>query len=250
MSILRNTDGFTSLPSNHPLANLDLTNPLGWSWFEEDYVGYDLTHLIGGNPWAFATTNGTETIGTGAGGLLTLTLGGADNDYGELNLANSPHAIAAGKHLYLQTRVRITLAGGGVMTAGEFFIGLSKLQTTTNFMNAGGTALTVDNALGFVKYDAVGTLNSEMRTVDVESTDGVVFTPVTAVWMTLAIHYDGAKAMFYAGNAADGSDMKLVSTLTGNDPTGVALTPKIWFKAGEAKANILDVDYIIVASQR
>lgn len=249
MAILRNEDGFSPLGSGHPLAELDIANPLKWSTWFEDFNAYDITQLIGGNPWTFTVQNACVDTILGPTGVLALTLGGTDNDSGELQLAESPFALSATKRTYMQMRFNLELAASGTIAANEMFLGLATEATTTNFMAAGGTALAADNALGFVKYDAIGTMGSVMRKTDVESTDGGVITPVSATWITAAIYYTGTQAKFYAGTAADGSDMKLVSTLTGNDPTAV-MVPTLYVKAGEAKANILNVDYIAVWQER
>lgn len=247
MAILRNTDGFSPLNAGHPLAGLDFSNPLKWASFFEDFTAYDIGQAAG-NPWTLTATNCVDTI-TSPGGVLVLTLGGADNDVGELQLTENPFATVANKRLYMQFRFNLTLAASGTVAANELFLGLATEGATTNFMVTGGTALAADNALGFVKYDAVGTMASVMRASDVESTDGGVITPVTATWITAAVYYTGTQAKFYAGTAADGSDMKLVSTLTGNDPTAI-MTPTLYIKGGEAKANILNVDYVGIWSER
>jgi hypothetical protein len=247
MSIIRNTDGFSALASSHPLANLDFTNPLKWSMWMEDFHAYDIAQTAG-NPYTLTQTNCVDTI-TGPNGILVLTLGGADNDVGQLQLTENPWKITSGKQLYMQARLKLTLASGGTVAANEMFIGLASEQTTTNFMNAGGTALAVDDCLGFVKYDATGTMAAVSRATDVESTDAGIITPVDATFFTVAVYYDGTKSKFYAGSAADGSDMVLKSTLTGSDPSGV-MTPTFYIKGGEAKANVLSVDYLMIASER
>lgn len=247
MTILRNEDGFNSFQGNHPLAELDFTNPLKWSFWMEDFHAYEIAQAAG-NPYTLTQTNCTDTITT-PNGVLVMTLGGADNDSGQLQLTESPFALVANKRFYMQMRFNLTFASAGTIAANEMFLGLATEQTTTNFMNAGGTALAVDNALGFVKYDAVGAMAAVVRASDVESTDGGVITPTTATWITAAIYYTGTVSKFYAGTAADGSDMTLVATLSGVDPTA-AMTPTFFVKAGEAKANILNVDYLFVASER
>src|SRR3990167_3879943 len=98
MAFTRNTDGFTSLPSGHPLQDVDFQNPLKWSLFMEDFLGYDIGQAAG-NPYTLTTTNCTDTI-TSPNGLLTLTLGGADNDGGEVQLTESPFALVANKRLF------------------------------------------------------------------------------------------------------------------------------------------------------
>lgn len=248
MAITRNLDGFSSFAANHPLADLDLGNQLKWATWMEDFLAYDITQLIGGNPWTLTATNCVDTI-VGPTGVLALTLGGADNDVGETQLAESPWALTSGKRLYFQARFNLTLASGGTVAANEMFIGLGTEATTTNFMNAGGTALTVDNCIGFVKYDAGAAMASVARASDVESTDASVLTPTDGTWFTVAMYYNGTDVKFYTGSLADGSDMALQSTLTGNIPTGV-INPKLLIKGGEAKANVLNVDYILVSRER
>ncbi len=246
--ILRRTQGFSALPATHPLAELDIGNPFKYATFMEDFLAYDITQLIGGNPWTLTQTNGVDTI-LGPTGILVLTLGGADNDVAQMQLAESPFALTAGKKLFFQARFNLELASGGTVAANEMFIGLATEQTTTNFMNSGGTALAVDNALGFVKYDAGASMAAVMRASDAESTSLGALTPVSTQYFTVSIYYDGVESHFYVANNADGSDGVLKATFSGTHPTGV-LNPTLYIKAGEAKANILNVDYVYIARER
>lgn len=242
MSIVRNTDGFSALPASDPLANLDMGDPRKWAILREDFLAFDTTLLVGGNPYTLTQTNGTLGF-TSPNGIMTLTLGGADNDSAQLQGTGIPHALVSGKRMYIEGKCAIALASSGVMTAGEFFFGLAGQQTTTNFMNAGGTALTVDNCVGFVKYDAIGTLSSVARKSDVESSDAVVATPVDGTFLTLAIYFDGINSLYFYVNGNQ------VSRLTGDFPTA-GMTPTFFHKAGEAKANVLRCDYYMIASER
>ncbi len=239
--IYRNKAGFSALSASHPLANLDLGNPFKWSSFFEDFNAYDITQLIGGNPWTLTQTNCVDTI-LGPTGVLVLTLGGADNDAGQMQLAEAPFQCSSTKRSFFQCRFNITLASGGTIAANEMFIGMATEQTTTNFMNSGGTALAVDNCLGFVKYDAGASMFAVGRVSDVESTTSGVLTPTDGTWFTVSIYYDGVNAYFYRSSNADGSDAVLVATLTSD--TIAVMTPTLFIKAGEAKANVLNVDYI------
>jgi hypothetical protein len=247
MPISRNLDGFSALPASHPLANLDLGNQFKWAAFWEDFTAYDITQLIGGHPWTLTQTNCVDTI-VGSTGVLALTLGGADNDAGQMQLAESPFTPSSTKRLFFQARFNLTLASGGTVAANEMFVGLATEQTTTNFMNAGGTALAVDNCLGFVKYDAGASMFAVGRVSDVESTTSGVLTPTDGTWFTVSIYYDGTDAYFYRSSNADGSGAILVATLT-SDVVAV-LNPTLFIKAGEAKANVLNVDYIGVWLER
>lgn len=248
MAIFRNTDGVSSLPATHPFANLDLLNRFKWSTWMEDFNAYDITQAIGGNPWTLTQTNCVDTI-LGPTGVLALTLGGADNDVGQMQLAESPFALSAGKKAVFMARFNLTLASGGTVAANEMFVGLATEQTTTNFMNAGGTALAVDNCLGFVKFDTGASMAAVMRVSDAESTNLAIHTPTDAVDATVLIYYDGTSSYYYVGSAADGSDAVLKATLSGTHPTGV-LTPTLFIKGGEAKANILKTDYIFCGVER
>lgn len=246
MTIFRNEGGFNSFRADHPLARLDLINPFKWATWMEDFLAYDIGQLAG-NPWTLTQTNGVDTI-VGPTGVLTLTLGGADNDAAQMQLTETPWQTNS-KQFYFQCRFKVTLASGGTIAANELFIGLASEQTTTNFFAADGLSLAMDDALGFYKLDAEAAMSAIMRENDSGSTDAAVLTPTTATWFTVAAWYDGTEAKFYVGNAADGSDMELKATITGSDVTSV-VTPTVYIKAGEAKANVLSVDYIFVASER
>jgi hypothetical protein len=246
MPIKRNEDGFSALAASHPLANLPFGNPFKFATFFEDFLAYDIGQAAG-NPYTLTATNCVDTI-VKPTGILALTLGGADNDGGQLQLTETPFATVAGKRMFFQARFNLTLASGGTVAANEMFIGLASEQTTTNFMNAGGTALTADDCVGFVKYDAGATMSAVARVTDVESSTTGVLTPTDGTWFTVGIYYDGAALHFYRGSAADGSDMVEVAELTSD--VVAALTPTLWIKGGEAKANVLNVDYIFVAQER
>lgn len=239
MPILRNISGFSALDAADPLADLDLGNPRKWAVFMEDFLAYEIAQAAG-NPYTLTATNCVDTI-TGPCGLLVLTLGGADNDVGQLQLTETPFATNS-KRLYFEAKVKLTLASSGTIAANELFIGLASEQTTTNFMNAGGTALTADNCIGFVKYDAGAAASAVHRKSDVEASDTGVWTPTDGTYATLGFYYDGAQTKFYV-------DGVLRATLTGSEPTA-DLTPTLYVKAGEAKANVLSCDYILVAAER
>lgn len=236
-----NTDGFTALDSSDPLSNVDIGNYRKWAIFYEDFLAYDIAQGAGSASYTLTATNCVDTIG-GATGTLILTLGGADNDGGQLQLTEVPFKVTSSKKLYFEARVNLTLASGGTVAANEIFVGLASEQTTTNFMNAGGTALAVDDCVGFVKYDAGAAASAVVRATDVESVTTAVWTPTDTTNFRLAFYYDGTKTEFYVDNV-------LKATSTGTHPSA-GMTPTLWIKAGEAKANVLNVDYIFVAAER
>ena len=206
----------------------------------EDLLGYDITQAIGGNPWTFTQTNCTDTI-VGPTGVLSLTLGGANNDLGQMQLAESPFQTN-GRKLFFECRFKLTLAASGTIAANELAIGLFSEQTGTNFMAADGLSLAADDALGLVKFDAQASCDCVMRENDVQSVSSAVLTLTDDTWVTFSIYYDGTQAKFYK----DGGE---IATLTTVDATSV-LNPTVYIKAGEAIANVLNVDYILVAAER
>lgn len=248
MPASRNPDGFTPFPASHPLSihGIDIKNPLKFSTFIEDFNAYEIAQAAG-NPYTLTATNCVDTI-VAPGGVLALTLGGADNDVGQLQLTETPWSTVANKKTYFQCRFNLTLAASGTIAANELFIGLASEQTTTNFIAADGLSLTADNCIGFVKFDAGASMQAVARVSDVQSTNTGVITPVTATWITCAFCYDGGDIYFYAGSAADGSDMVQVATSTSD--VIASLTPTLYIKGGEARANVLNVDYYLVSQER
>lgn len=240
MAISRSTDGFSALPAGDPLADLDIGNPRKWAVFMEDFLAYDITQLVGGNPYTLTVENACVDTIVGPTGVLALTLGGADNDSGMLRLT-SVGIQTNSKRLYFEAKLNLTLATGTI-AANEIFVGLSGAQTTTNFINAGGTALVADNCMGFIKYDAGATAGAVIRKSDVEGTDTGLWTPTDGTFATLSFYFDGSQTHFYVNGA-------LKSSLTTAVPTAV-MAPTIYVKAGEAKANVLNVDYVMVACER
>lgn len=248
MTVTRNADGFTSFPKGHPLETFNFGNPITHPFFWEDFNAYEIAQAAG-NPYTFTQTNGVDTI-LGPTGVWTMTLGGADNDLGQLQLTEAPWQTNS-KRLYFMARFNLNIAGGTI-AQNELFIGLASEQTGTAFFNTGGTALTMDDCLGFFQFDGTASMGAAMRENDLESSDAGVLTLTDATWVTVAIVYDGTQADFYTSTDAAGLDMRTdnpVATLTGNDATSV-LTPTLYLKAGEVQANILSVDYVFVGSER
>lgn len=239
MQIQRVKGGFSALDASDPLAGLDIGNPRKWALFMEDYVAYDVGQAAG-HPWVFTQTNCVDTI-EGPTGVLLMTLGGADNDLGEMQLLTAGYQTNS-KRLYFECKFKVKLASGGTMAANELAIGLFSIQTGNNFMAADGLSLTADDALGLVKFDASAAGNLVMRENDVQSTITGAYSLTDDVYSVLSIYYDGSRAYFY-------KDYTLIGTLDTVDTTSV-VAPTVYIKAGEAKANVLYVDYIMVAAER
>ena len=239
MTITRNLDGFSELEASNPLGLLAMANLTKYAYFMDDFLAYEIAQAAG-TPYTFTATNCVDTI-VGPTGVLKLVLGGADNDLGQLQLTEAPWQTNS-KRLWFEARVKLVLASGGTVAANEIGIGLFSEQTGTGFFAADGLSLTADDALGFVSFDATATANAVMRENDSQSTETGVVSFVDGAWTTLSVYYDGGIATFYQ----DGGQ---VAQLTSVDTTSV-VTPTLYIKGGEAKANELHCDYILVASER
>lgn len=248
MPITRNTDGFSGLPANHPLANLDIGNKFKWAEYWQDFTGYGLAQTTG-DDHLLTSTGSTETL-VGPTGVWTLTTDGSDNDLGQWKPTNAGgFQMSSTKRTFFQARVMVTAS---TMAQTELFIGLASAETGTSFFAADGTSLAMQDALGFYQLDADTVLSVTMREATVGGTDALTFLPTTALWYTYAIYYDGGKAKFYASagsGAADGSDMKLVATLTSTDVTSV-VKPQLYIKEGTGEAKVLACDYIGMWQER
>lgn len=250
MTVSRNSDGFTSFPKGHPLETFNFANPITHPYDFEDFHSYDITQLIGGRPWKFTFENSAADTIVGPKGTLALTLGGTDNDSALMQMTQAAWQTNS-KRLYFMCRFNLTLAGGTIAT-NEVFIGLSSAQTGSSFFASDGLSLTMDDALGFYQLETSASMDVTMRENDLGPTDTDVLTLTTATWVTVAIVYDGTQAKFFTSTDAAGLDMREdnpVATLTGNDVTSV-LTPALFLKAGEANANVLNVDYVFIGGER
>lgn len=193
-----------------------------------------------GKGWTLTETNCTNTI-VGATGKLVMTLGGADNDLGQFYLNSAPIQLTSGKKMIFEAHVKVDKASGTIGQE-EVAVGLSSVQTGTNFFNSGGTDRAMDDFIGFVSYDGNANwtaLQGENDTFSSE-VDVVAMTDVTD--MVLTIYFDGARSFFYI-------DGNLEATFQTNFPTSV-VTPVLYIKAGESQAKVLTCDYILCAVER
>ena len=239
MTISRNEKGYSSLLASDPLGYFNFNDPINFPRWMDDFLAYDLTQAQGTN-YTFTQTNGSDTL-EGPTGVVKLLCAGADNDLVQLQLTE-PSIATNSKQLWFDCKVSLTLASAGTIAANELFFGLSSDQQGTNFFAADGLSLAMDDALGFYKLDAEASLTAISRENDSQSIIPSVVTPTTGTYMRLSVYYDGGTAHFYHNGS-------LVGSLSGVDVTST-LTPCLYLKAGEAKANYIKCDYLFMGSKR
>ena len=240
MAITRNTDGFSTVVASDPLGNFAMLDPTKWAVFYDDFLAYDVTQLIGGNPYLFTQTNCVDTV-VGPTGVLLLTCGGADNDLGQLQTVTAPFTIVAGQKAFFEARVRVDRATGTIGQE-EIVIGMTGLETGASFTAADGLSVAFNEGIAFTSYDGAATWNAVARVADVESVDAAITTYADLTFQTLSWYYDGTDIRFYVNNS-------LEATLTTGEPT-LVIAPVVFIKAGEAQAKVLHVDYVLAAFER
>lgn len=237
MTAIRSSDGFATAQAGERHADFRRPLPFDYMTVFEDFIA-----AASAIPPGWTHTNTSGTLALASLSYLTQTLGGSDNDLSQLYATTATLTIASGKRAHFRWRGKVDKGSTGVEGEQEVYIGLAAVATGTNFIDAGGTALAVDDFIGFASYDGTTNISCLCRKTDVESTTAAATTYSDATFLDLAFDYDGSTVSFY-------KDGTRVAQATTNVPTA-ALAPVLYVKAGEAKAAVLTTDYIWAAVER
>lgn len=239
MAPRRFLSGLTDISSANPMGNFPALDPTTWCVWMEDFLHYDVAQ--GDAAWILDVVNAGADAVVGPTGVLTLTLTGASDSVG-LQLSNGPFQLTSTKKAIIEVKAKI-VKGGGTIGQEGFVLGLTSVQTTTNFMDAPPpTARAFDDGIGFLSYDASTAIQAFMGEADTFSLNAAASTYADDTWMVLTIYWDGTTAIFYK------DDAKLCEIAT-NPPTSV-VSPVFFIGAGEAQTDALHVDYMLVAIER
>lgn len=232
-------NGITNVAIDNPLGRLPYLDPTKWAIWFDDFLHYDVAQ--GDAAWILDMVNAGADAVVGPTGVLTLTLTGVADSLG-LQQSNGVWQLTAGKKAIFKTRCKI-VKGGGTIGQEGFFVGLTSVQTTTDFMDAPPpTARAFDDGWGFLSYDNTTDIIALQGEADVFSTEVGCTTYADDTWMTLAIYWDGYKSTFYKDDA-------VLCEITTNPPTSV-ISPVMFISAGEAQTDALHVDYMFMAVER
>lgn len=223
-SILTTIPGLSSLYPGNP----------AWKLWREDFVQIPEVTTY----WTHTQTNGT--LGVGANGM-TQTLAGADNDCSQMQLAQGTLALVAAKKAVFEAKIKIEKGSGGTEGLQELILGLSTVQATTNLVAADGSALAVDNMIGFWSGPTAATVAAVVRKADVQSINSACTSYTDATSVILSMYFNGTSVAFYA----DGTEVARLYAY----PTAV-LSPVFYIRAGEGKAAVLTTAYAIAAVER
>lgn len=232
-------NGISDVSSDNPLGQFPYLDPTKWALYMEEFIVYDVAQST--TYWTLTQTNGVDSLVAGCG-CVALTLGGSDNDLAQLYNTTASWATDTSKKMIFECRFKVDKGAGGTIGQQEIFIGLSSVQTGTNFFDAAGLVRTMDDAIGFLSYDGTTNIDCVQGEADVFSTEAGATTYADATEMVLSWYYDGSTTKFFKDDVE-------IAELTTNIATS-AVTPMLYIKAGEAFASVLTVDYILVARER
>ena len=235
----RALNGISNVTIDNPLGRLPYLDPSKWAMWFDDFLHYDVAQ--GDAAWILDVVNAGADAVVGPTGVLTLTLTGASDSMG-LQQSNGAWQLTAGKKAIFKTRCKI-VKGGGTIGQEGFVIGLTSVQTTTNFMDSPpATTRAFDDGWCFTSYDATTDVIAMQGEADTFSTEVGCTTYADDTWMEFAIYWDGYKSTFYKDDA-------VLCEITTNPPTSV-ISPVAFFSAGEAQTDALYVDYMFMAVER
>jgi len=222
----------TSLWQSCPLLEMMADPTVGHVFFD------DFHHLTkAADDWILTqATAGTAVAGTLAGGVATLNAGAVTDGQGpQIQLAGIDFQPAAGKHLWFETRLKIS------HISGDIFVGLAELDTTL----VATSALTTANGIGFESFTGDGVLIASSEQATARGTVAAVKTLVAATYVKLGFVVNGVTDVtFYVDGVANATML-----LTANIPI-VALTPSFTVHATGTDQAVLDIDWVKVAQLR
>lgn len=241
MAPRRFTNGISTVSSSDPLAQFPFVDPMTWRIWKEDFFTYDEAQTLTPT-WTLTNTNtgGVDTIEPP--GVLLLTLDGSNDDACALQAVHTRFYLTADKKAIFEAKIKIEKGSGTIGQEG-FIVGLSEVETGTNIIDAPPpTALAMADVWAFYSYDNSTGINCVQGENDDLSTELAVGTYADDTWMVLSIYWDGSKSNFY-------KDGVKLCEITSNPPTSV-VSPLMLISAGEATADMLYVDYFIMANER
>jgi hypothetical protein len=232
------TAGLNNAPTNNPASVLPFTHPVfqGWKVYYEQLT--DGAVRVDDAYWEITSLT-TGTIVAGGENSLTLGAQAVTDNSGYIvqrDLADI-QVSAATKKFYLETIVKLTNASG-TQAANEWFVGWCNDERATN---ANGAAWDFADGFGFGQLDA-GTPVFVTNSSDSEQSIALSGALTTAVYRKYACYFDGTNYNLYE------DDVLIAQTPA--SPAVVADAPlcfQVMYSSGEAKTNVFDIQYALLA---
>jgi len=187
-----------------------------------------------GVPTEWTTTQtGTSPVIVSAvpGEVMLFTTAATEYAGANVQLAGTQFELATAKPAYFG--IKCTLSDA---TQSDFLVGLCGIDTTLTNASASHAVAVGAGGVFFSKLDAATAINFQSWATTSISATAAVSTAMDNTAHTYEIYWDGYSLMSYFDGA-------LVATMTSGLPS-VALTPSICFRAGEAVAKTLKINWI------
>lgn len=228
-------------------------NPVLWTGFDDDFF-----YFVSGDLFTDTSPDTGAIVAPtdAAGGVLTLTTGGTDNNEVYLHTTKEIFLFAQGKTLIGEARIKYTEAN------------TDDANVLVGFLDAAGANAIVDDGAGpkasysgalFFKADgdtlwsvedSIGATQSTTSLTSGNSADGVSCVPGGGVWQRLRVVVEcttstSATARFYIvrDDTTPGGNLKLVKTDTFTYTGATEMQFIVGVKAGGANSEVVSVDY-------
>lgn len=213
------------------MANKFDFDPTGWHTWFDDFDSYNA------GDWTLTTTeagagSATEAVGNIDGGVLVITNDAADNDNDFFQWPKETFKWESGKSLYFEARFKVL-----EVVQCDFIMGLQITDTSP---------LDATDGIFFMKDDGDALLDFKVVKNSTATAATGVHTMVADTYVTVAFYYDGGSSdidYMINGNTVG-------SSVLTNVPDDEELTISFGIQNGEAVANVMSVDYILVKKSR
>ena len=221
--------GLTTVTQTQTMGDFILPDPTTAHVYMEDfdnYVAGDWTVTASGT----GSSDATQALTDGDGGLLLLTNGTGDNGYIAMDKVGESFLMASGKKAWFKTRFKVNSA-----TQVDIVVGLQITDTTP---------LAVSDGIFFAKADGSTDITLEVEK-NSTSTSTAVGTLADDTFITLGWYYNGVDEI-----KAYVNDVQVATSAVTNLPDDEVLTVSFAVQNGEATAKTMTLDYILAAKER
>ena len=223
-------NGVTNVSVNDPMRMMVVPDPTKVHMYFNDFDKYDAAD------WTITTTeagggDATEALADADGGVLVITNDAADNDLDFLQKKGESFKFVSGKKLWYKCRFKIL-----EVIQCDAHIGLTITDTTL---------LDVTDGVYFKTDDGDAYLDFGIEKNNTATAVTAIATLVADTYITVGFYYDGASSIQYSVN-----DVVIGTAATTNLCDDEELTVTFGIQNGEAVANVLSIDYVMVCKER